>query len=292
MSISGKAKLAGVIGWPVAQSLSPCLHSYWLREYGIDGAYVPLPVRPEDFSTALRGLRLSGFKGVSVTVPHKEAAFAFADRLDATAASAGAVNQLVFHDDGSVDGLNTDVGGLMASLDGLSLKGKPVVLIGAGGAARAAVLALDQFGASEIRILNRHSARTETLAALLSPAIAARLAPVAPEDWPKAASDAALIVNATSAGMKGAPPLDLPLDTLNSSATVCDIVYNPLETDLLKRARARGLKTIDGLGMLMHQAVPAFRAFYGIADGAGEADEIRPLSHRPMLSHVRASVRA
>jgi shikimate dehydrogenase len=264
MSLSGKAKLAGVIGWPVTQSLSPRLHSYWLREYGIDGAYVAMPIRPEDFSTVLRGLRLSGFAGVSVTVPHKEAAFALADRLDATAKAAGAVNQLVFRDDGGIDGLNTDALGLTASLADVLLKGKAAVLLGAGGAARAAVLALDQLGASEIRILNRSRLRADTLAAAMASVAKARLVPMALEDWTKAHGDVALVVNTTSAGMKSGLSLDLSCDALPKDAVVCDIVYNPIETELLKRARARDLKTIDGLGMLMHQAVPAFRAFFGI----------------------------
>lgn len=242
-------KLAGVIGWPVAQSLSPRLHAYWLAEHGIDGAYVRLPIRPEDFSTALRGLRRSGFNGVSVTIPHKEAAFAIAHSVDANAAEAGAVNQLVFRDDGSIHGLNTDVPGLAASLRSIDIKGKPVVLLGAGGAARAAVLALRSLGAREIRILNRSTAR---------------LGAKPLSDWPEAARDAALVVHATSAGMKESPSLGLDLGVLPADAVVCDIVYNPLETELLKQARARGLKTIDGLGMLMHQAVPAFEAFFGV----------------------------
>jgi shikimate dehydrogenase len=264
MSLSGRAKLAGVIGWPVAQSLSPRLHAYWLHESRIDGAYLPLPVRSEDFSVVLRGLRLSGFAGVSVTVPHKEAAFALANRLDFAAKAAGAVNQLVFRDDGSIDGLNTDVSGLAASLAGVSLKGRPSILLGAGGAARAAVLALDQMGASEIRILNRSSTRADTLAAELTPMIKANLVSKVMDDWPKIAGDAVLVVNATSAGMKGASSIDLSLDVLPKGAAVCDIVYNPLETDLLKSAKVRGLRTIDGLGMLMYQAIPAFKAFFGV----------------------------
>jgi shikimate dehydrogenase len=241
--------LAGVIGWPVAQSLSPRLHGYWLAEHGIDGAYVRLPIRREDFSTALRGLRMSGFRGVSVTVPHKEAAFAIAHSVDAQAEEAGAVNQLIFREDGGIHGLNTDAPGLAASLSDVDIKGKPVVLLGAGGAARAAVVALRALGAGEIRGLNRSEGR---------------LGAKSLSHWDEVARDAALVVNATSAGMKGAPSLALDLAALPATAAVCDIVYNPLETELLKQARARGLKTIDGLGMLMHQAVPAFEAFFGV----------------------------
>jgi len=260
-------QVAGVMGWPARQSLSPRLHGFWLKEHGIDGAFVPLPTRPEDFSTALHGLRLSGFKGVNVTVPHKEAAFALADWLDPVARAAGAVNLLVFRDDGT-DGFNTDVFGLAASLTetlgNAALKAKPVVLLGAGGAARAAVLALDSLGAGEIRILNRHPGRGEALAAALTPMAKAKLSGASLEDWSRAACDAALVVNATSAGMKGTPPLDVGIDALPKDAAVCDIVYNPLETDLLKRSRSAGLRTIDGLGMLMHQAVPSFAAFFGV----------------------------
>jgi shikimate dehydrogenase len=264
--MTGPMQVAGVMGWPARQSLSPRLHGFWLKEHGINGAFVPLPTRPEDFSTALRGLRLAGFRGVNVTVPHKEAAFALADWVDPVARAAGAVNLLVFHDDGT-EGFNTDVFGLAASLKetlGDTLRAKSAVLLGAGGAARAAVLALDSLGASEIRILNRHQGRAETLAAALAPMVKAKLSATGLEGWSKAASDAALVVNATSAGMKDTPPLDLGLETLPKDAAVCDIVYNPLETDLLKRARSAGLGTIDGLGMLMHQAVRSFAAFFGV----------------------------
>ncbi len=241
--------LAGVIGWPVAQSLSPRLHGYWLAQHGIDGAFVKLPVRPEDFSTVIRGLQRAGFRGVSVTVPHKEAAFAISARVDAAAREAGAANQLVFRDDGGVEGLNTDAPGLAASLAGVAVAGRPVVVLGAGGAARAAQVALRALGAGEVRMLNRTPGR-----------LGAR----GLEHWSEAAKDAALVVNATSAGMKGTPPPAVDLALLPKDAAVCDIVYNPLETALLKRARALGLATVDGLGMLMHQAVPAFRAFYGV----------------------------
>lgn len=265
--MKGPMPIAGVMGWPARQSLSPRLHGFWLREHGIDGAFVPLPTRPEDFSMALRGLRLAGFRGVNVTVPHKEAAFALADRLDPVARAAGAVNLLVFRD-GGTEGFNTDVFGLAASLTealgDTALNGKPVVLLGAGGASRAAVLALYRLGASEIRILNRHRGRGEALAAALAPVVKAKLSAAGFENWSSAARNAALVVNATSAGMKDTPSPDLDLATLPKDAAVCDIVYNPLETDLLKRARRAGLRTIDGLGMLMHQAVPSFAAFFGV----------------------------
>jgi len=260
-------QVAGVMGWPARQSLSPRLHGFWLKEHRIDGAFIPLPTRPKDFSTALRGLRLAGFRGVNVTVPHKEAAFALADRLDPVAGGAGAVNLLVFRD-GGTEGFNTDVFGLAASLTetlgDAVVNEKPAVLLGAGGAARAAVLALDSLGAGEIRILNRHRGRAESLAAALAPVARAKLSAAGLEGWSKAACDAALVVNATSAGMKDTPSLDVDFQTLRKDAAVCDIVYNPLETDLLKRARSAGLRTIDGLGMLMHQGVPSFAAFFGV----------------------------
>jgi len=265
MTISGRAKLAGVIGDPVAQSLSPRLHAHWLTVHGVDGAYVPLAVARSDFAYAIAGLRAAGFRGVNVTVPHKEAAFALAEDLDGAARTTGAVNLLVFHND-RLEGRNTDVAGLHHSLaEGLGangVQGKPVVLLGAGGAARGAVLALGQLGAGEIRIVAR--ARAATLAADLKGAAKAKLRGMDWKDWPEAAKDVALVVNATSAGMRGKPALDLPLDPLPTSAVVCDIVYNPLETPLLRDARARGHNVIDGLGMLMHQAVPSFEAFYGV----------------------------
>jgi shikimate dehydrogenase len=266
MSLSGTAKLAGIIGWPVAQAFSPRLHGYWLNEMRIDGALVPLPVRPEDFSIVIRGLMKAGFKGVSVTIPHKEAAFAICHETDLAARVAGAVNLLIFRDNGRIEGRNTDASGLAAALrenlDAGALKGKAVVILGAGGAARAAVVALHDIGAGEIRIVNRSRGRADQLAAALSPHVKPRL--VVFDDWSKAAQGAALVVHSTSAGMKGAPSLDIAFDALPKDAVICDIVYNPLETSLLKRARAAGYKTIDGLGMLMHQGVPAFEAFFGV----------------------------
>ena len=266
MTLSGKGKIAGIIGWPVMHSVSPLLHGYWLAEHGIDGAMVPLAVRAEDFAVVVDGLRRAGFRGANVTVPHKEAAFALADTMDIAARDAGAVNLLVFHE-GRIEGRNTDSIGLSESLreslgDG-ALAGKPAVLLGAGGAARGAVLALESQGVARIHLLNRDGARARRLASSMGALVKAELLPESLAGWNKAAAEAVLLINGTSAGMTGNPPLELDLAPLPKDAAVCDIVYNPLETDLLRRAAARGHQTIDGLGMLMHQAVPSFEAFFG-----------------------------
>jgi shikimate dehydrogenase len=267
MTVSGKARLAGVMGWPVAHSLSPRLHGYWLAAHAIDGAYIPLAVERHDFATVLETLRKAGFAGVNITVPHKEAAFALAHELDAAAQTAGAANLLLFAPDGRMLGRNTDARGLAASLGEElgrnALAGKVVVVLGAGGAARAAVLALAELGVRDIRLVARDASRAAALANAFGNRLGASVQAFAWRDWPLAAASASLLVNTTSAGMAGQAALDVALDPLPVSAAVCDIVYNPLETDLLLRARAAGHRTIDGLGMLMHQAVPAFAAFYG-----------------------------
>ena len=267
MSASGAAKVAGIIGWPVAQTFSPRLHRYWLNELGIDGIYVPLPVRPEDLSTVIRGVMKAGFRGVNVTIPHKEAAFALCHDSDLAARVAGAANMLLFHADGRIEGRNTDATGFAGSvrehLGNDGVRGKAIVVLGAGGAARAVAVALNDLGAGEIRIVNRSRTRADQLAAALSPHITSKIRIFEHAEWATAAKDATLAVNATSTGMKGASSLDVPLDVLPKDAWICDIVYNPLETDLLKRAKKAGFRTIDGLGMLMHQGVPAFAAFYG-----------------------------
>jgi shikimate dehydrogenase len=267
MSLSGKARLAGVVGFPVAHSLSPLLHGFWLHEHKIDGVYVPLPVRTPDFSIALEGLRTAGFVGVNVTVPHKEAAFSLAETVDETARLAGAVNLLLLHDQG-IEGRNTDVEGLSASLaeelGNDPLKTRAVLVLGAGGGARAAVLAGARLHAVEIRIASRNDERSHALVRSLQPRLATRLVSVPWNARYSATQDAHLLINTTSAGMVGHPLLDMSLDRLSPGAAVCDIVYNPLQTGLLRAAKARGLLAIDGLGMLLHQAVPAFEAFYGI----------------------------
>jgi shikimate dehydrogenase len=257
-------KLAGVIGWPVAHSRSPVLHGHWLSQYGIKGAYLPLPVKPEALPDAVRGLRALGFSGCNVTIPHKLATLGLVDKVDPVAARIGAVNTLVVQDDGTLSGFNTDAYGFLASLRDVRTDWKssaePIVVLGAGGAARAVVVALLDDGARDVRVLNRTLERAQELANI-DPA------KVKVENWTKrnaALEGAALLVNTTSQGMVGNPPLDLVLDALPKGSAVCDIVYNPLETPLLAAARKRGNAAIDGLGMLLHQAVPAFEAFYGV----------------------------
>lgn len=258
---------AAVVGWPIEHSLSPVLHGYWLKQYGIDGTYERIAIAPGAFSQRIAELREQGYRGVNVTVPFKEEAFALADTHDAAAKAAGAVNLLVLHP-GRIEGRNTDTYGLAASLEAAlgvgALAGSGVVLLGAGGAARGAVLALEALGAALIHILNRDPARAEKLAASLARQVRAKLCPAGLDQWKAVAGNAALLVNSTSAGMAGNAPLDLDLSPLPKPAAVCDIVYNPLETQLLKGAAARGHRTIDGLGMLMHQAVPSFEAFFGV----------------------------
>lgn len=267
MTCTGAARLAGVIGWPVSQSLSPALHGHWIRQHGVDGAYVPLAIRPEDFARATDGLRRAGFRGFNVTVPHKEAAFALAERHDEAAQVIGAVNLLVATESG-FEGRNTDAYGLSATLNAAlgtgALEGSTVAIWGAGGTARAAIYALAQMGAADIRIFNRTASRATALASAFSKLVAAKVTGAGYESWPAAAGDTALVVHTTTAGMKQAPSLDLPLDHLPRHAAVVDVVYNPLQTGLLARARAQGLKPVDGLWMLMHQAVPSFTAFFGI----------------------------
>ena len=247
--------------------MSPQLHGFWIGEYGVDAAYVPLAVRKEDFAAVLQGLRAAGFRGVNVTVPHKEAAFALADRCDEAALMAGSANLLLFDDQG-IEARNTDPAGLSASLrESLgedAVKGRTAAVLGAGGMARSAVCALSDLGASEIRIFNRNIARAEILAGALAPKLRTKLAVSGFDRWAEGGRNVSLLVNATSAGMKGAASLDLPLGVLQKDAAVFDAVYNPLRTELLARAEACGLRTLDGLGMLMHQAVPAFAAFFGI----------------------------
>lgn len=271
MTMTGQAKLAGVMGWPVAHSRSPQLHGFWLEQYGIDGAYVPLPVRPEDFAAALRALPMLGFLGANVTVPHKQAALAAVDVADDTARRIGAVNTIVVTDDGRLEGRNTDAYGFMENLraqaPAFDPTHGPAVVLGAGGAARAIVVALADARSPEIRVINRTTARADALVRDIGgPSVAVDLS-----DMATALGDAALFVNATSLGMSGQPPLELDLAPLSTDAAVVDIVYEPLETALLSQARERGNPAVDGLGMLLHQARPAFEAWFGVAPDVTDA---------------------
>jgi shikimate dehydrogenase len=263
MILSGKAGIAGVVGWPVGHSRSPRLHGYWLEHHGIDGAYIPLAVAPDKFCAAIAGLAAAGLRGVNVTLPHKEAALAACGTVDDNARRIGAVNTIVFGDSGAMHGANTDAFGFLENIrqNAAWRAGGIAAVLGAGGAARAVCVALADAGMDEIRIVNRTRERASKLAAELGQ-------PLGAWDWDArhaALAGAALLVNATSLGMTGQPPLDLDLAALPRDATVNDIVYAPLETDLLTRARARGNKTVDGLGMLLHQARPGFEAWFGVA---------------------------
>lgn len=263
MILSGKAKLAGVLGWPVGHSRSPRLHGFWLDRHGIDGAYLPLPVRPERFKAAVRALADLGFRGANVTVPHKLAAGELADRLTERARAIGAVNTLVFGEDGIL-GDNTDGVGFLENLRAEAPAWQPsdgpAVVLGAGGAARAVLVALRDAGVPEVRLVNRTRATADRLAAELGGTLR-------PLDWSARADALAgsrLLVNTTSLGMAGQPALALDLAALPPEAVVADLVYSPLTTPLLAGAAAQGNRTVDGLGMLLHQAVPGFAAWFGI----------------------------
>lgn len=265
MSLTGKTMLAGVMAWPVSHSRSPRLHGFWLEQLGIDGAYVPLPVHPKNFQAALRALPLLGFRGCNVTLPHKEAAMATVDVLEPLAKRIGAVNTIIVLADGRLEGRNTDAFGFIENLRAGAPNWRagegPAVILGAGGAARAVAVALQDAGAPEIRVLNRSRERAEKLAAELGPPIRV----LAPEQVAAALSDATLLVNSTSLGMSGQPALTVDLAPLPRTALVTDLVHNPLLTPLLAAAASRGNPTVDGLGMLLHQARPGFTAWFGAA---------------------------
>ena len=240
------------------------LHGYWLEQYGISGAYVPMPVKPVDLREALRGLRALGFAGCNVTLPHKQAAARLVDRVDDVGQRMGAINLVVVEADGSLSGYNKDGYGFLANLrDGKAdwrADAGPVVVLGGGGGARSVVASLLDEGAPEVRLVNRTRARAEDVAG----AIGGNVVVHGWADRNDALSSCALLVNATNQGMVGQPSLDLDLERLPRSAVVCDIIYNPLETPLLTVARMRGNPTVNGLGMLLHQARPAFQAWWGV----------------------------
>ena len=269
--ICGSARLAGVAGWPISHSRSPRLHNFWLAEYGIDGAYLPLAIAPEDFEQAVRALPKLGFAGCNVTMPHKEAALRTVDRVDAAARRIGAVNTIVVAEDGGLDGSNTDAFGFIQALyegaPNLDITKGPAVLIGAGGAAKAIAVAMLDAGAPELVVLNRTEARAQALADSLDGNIT-----VGP--WDRRAAqlaDANVLVNSTTQGMQGQPALDLALDDLALGAVVMDAVYTPLLTPLRAGAQQRGNPIVDGLGMLLHQARPGFAAWFGREPVVGQA---------------------
>jgi shikimate dehydrogenase len=271
---------ACVIGWPVEHSRSPAIHRYWLKQYGIDGAYEKEAVRPEELAAFLGALDAQGYAGCNVTLPHKEAALRAADSADDAAVAIGAANTLWLDAGGSLQASNTDAYGFMTNLEaeapGWNRNKRPVVVLGAGGAARAILHGLLAAGASRIVLTNRTRIRAEALAKAFGPLVSVA-------DWKErnhALAGCGLVVNATSLGMTGKERLDVDLAALPDDAVVADIVYSPLETELLAAARARGNRVVDGLGMLLHQAVPGFARWFGI----------RPEVTPELRAHVAASL--
>lgn len=263
--------LAGVIGSPIAHSRSPVLHNYWLKRYGIKGHYVPLDIAQADLAQALRMLPKLGFVGVNVTIPHKESVIGLADIVTDRAALIGAANTLIFRSDGKIHADNTDGSGFVANLrqhaPDWQPKAGPAVVFGAGGAARAIIAALIEVGAPEIRLTNRTRARAEALRADFG-------AKVTVVDWVQSAhvmGDAATVVNTTALGMIGKPEFNVSLAGINPKALVNDLVYTPLQTEFLTAAADMGCQTVDGLGMLLHQAAPGFERWFGHRPEVDEA---------------------
>jgi shikimate dehydrogenase len=262
--MAGEFLLAGVMGWPISQSRSPIMHNTWIEKYKINGRYVPLAVQPERLPDAIRGLPALGFRGCNLTMPHKQFAMTMVDTLTDTARRIGAVNCIVVEPDGKMWGTNNDGNGYVLSIQEVAPQWKPadgpIAILGAGGAARAIIVALLERGATEIRLINRTFEKAEQLAKEFGAAIK----PVAWEKRADAIGDVALLTNATNQGMTGKPALDISLDKLSKQTLVSDLIYVPPETPFLAAAKARGNVTINGLGMLLHQARPAFQAWFGV----------------------------
>lgn len=258
-----KIPLAGVIGHPIAHSRSPALHGFWLKRYGIPGHYVPMDVAPLELEAVLRMMPAMGFVGCNITLPHKEAALEIADIVTDRAALIGAANTLIFRKDGKIHADNTDGIGFLNNLrqeaPHWAPNAGPAAVFGAGGAARAVVSALLEAGAPEVRVANR----TRTRADELRESFGTRVVVV---DWNAGGDmleDAATVVNTTTLGMVGKSEFKTPLGGINRQALVTDIVYTPLETPFLRAAKELGCVTVDGLGMLLHQAVPGFERWFG-----------------------------
>jgi shikimate dehydrogenase len=264
---SSRFLLAGVMGWPVMHSRSPMLHNYWLDQYALAGRYLPLAVTPDGLAAALRALHPLGFAGCNLTLPHKQQAMAIVDEVDTVAKRIGAISCVTVRPDGSLAGTNNDCFGFIHSLKQEQPQWRadagPVVVLGAGGGARAVCYALMQDGAKEIRLVNRSLARAQSLAdEFAAPGVSLKALP-----WDQrhdALEGAATVVNTTSQGMAGQGALDINLDALPKTALAADIIYVPLETPFLAAARQRGNPTWNGLGMLLHQARPAWKSWFGL----------------------------
>jgi shikimate dehydrogenase len=259
--------LAGVMGWPVMHSRSPMLHNYWMQQYGLAGTYLPLAIAPDGLAAALRSLHPLGFAGCNLTIPHKQTAMAIVDEVDTVAKRIGAISCVHVRADGSLAGTNNDCFGFIHSLKqeqpAWRADAGPAVVLGAGGGARAVCYALMQEGAKEIRIVNRSLERAQTLAGEFAVA-GVSLQALPWERRHDALAGAAMVVNTTSQGMAGQGALDIKLDALPNTALAADIIYVPLETPLLAAARQRGNPTWNGLGMLLHQARPAWKLWFGL----------------------------
>jgi shikimate dehydrogenase len=257
-------KRACVIGWPIEHSRSPAIHGYWLDRYKIDGSYTKRPVRPDEVEAFLASLAAEGLTGCNVTIPHKEAAFRLAAEREDSAMAIGAANTLWLDDRGRLCAANTDTYGYMTYLtreaEHWNRRDAPVSILGAGGAARAIAYGFLDAGVAEIRVFNRSGARAEALARDFGP----RVKPMPWEERSHASTESAVLVNTTSVGLKGEGALDMDFTDFHPDCIVSDIVYVPLETGLIREARRHGLRTVDGLGMLLHQAVPGFEKWFGI----------------------------
>ena len=264
MADCGTFGIAGLLGWPVAHSRSPVIHNHWLAHYGIPGRYVLFPVPPEKLEAAVRGMATLGLRGCNVTTPHKQAIFPLLDRVDDLAQRIGAVNAVVVEKDGTLTGFNNDGNGFIQSLRDADPNWRPdsgpILVLGAGGAARAVVASLAAQGAKEIRLTNRTADRAHAIADAVGSVV--KVVPWAQRG--EALDGVAMLANATSLGMTGKPPLDMPLDRLARRAVVGDLIYIPPETPLLAAARQRGNITVNGLGLLLNQARPAFNAWFGV----------------------------
>lgn len=261
--ISGNTAWLGVMGMPIKHSLSPRLHNFWLQQYDIDAVYLPLPVPTEQLPAAVKALPYLGCRGVNVTIPHKEPLLKILDVVDPVAAQIGAVNTVVVRPDGKLWGTNTDAFGFAASVKaaGHDLSAGSALVLGAGGAARAVLAALQQSRCRQIYLTNRSPARAETLAQHFG----GNIQTIPWSEWPQHLPDVSLLVNTTSCGLNGQDDFNLPLADLPRDAAVCDLVYRPLATGLLRAAAAADRQSIDGLGMLLYQAQESFRHWFNIA---------------------------